>query len=722
MNILYICADPGIPIHGDKGAAIHVRVMIAALRRQGHSVTLLTPRIDGDQPVEGTVFHVPLPAGDKSLLAEQRKESRCLAYRTVLLEKAKTLLAEQDYQFIYERYSLWSDVGAQLHKATQLPFVLEVNSPLRKEALSYRSLHNDAQAAQIEAVQFQSATLISVVSQPLATYVVDKGAKHDAVRVLPNAVDPMNFHPGVRGHKLGLRDKKVIGFVGRIRPWHDVPTLLAALRILHQQDPAYHLILVGRGSEDLSIPPDLTSAVTCFGAVPHVAVPGYVAAMDVAVSPHINDHNSWFSPLKVFEYLACGVPTAAANVGQAGQLLQENEIGWVFEPENPHALADCIANIFDDQPQAKQTAWQGAEFVLKQFTWDYNAAVICALGNPIATSTQPLPIFDAKLRQRLFRATRPDLALDLMPHKIQKCWTQIKQVEVLKYKVKRRAVLAYQSNTGERIIGKVFKDDRGEHLHQIQRYLWKSGFNVKARDRIMVAQALGYAPKMRMQVQGFVPGVTLEDYAVSHDIRPMMPRIGRALAKLHRTRIPIQPPFPMPTWTVAHERESLHGTLERLEELCPEQMTTILPIYDSLIDKAHGLPTVKGYAPLHRDFYYSQVLIDGIDVYLIDFDLFAWGDPALDVANYVAHQHLLGLLQHNDWTAYTQASDLFLTSYLTDNPQPTAIFQQQFEWYKAATIFRLLTVVQTRPNMQAHFETLLQQAQLACYVPLIAVT
>ena len=40
---------------------------------------------------------------------------------------------------------------------------------------------------------------------------------------------------------------------------------------------------------------------------------------------------------------------------------------------------------------------------------------------------------------------------------------------------------------------------------------------------------------------------------------------------------------------------------------------------------------------IHRDFYADQVLVDGARLYLLDFDLFCLGDPALDAGNFIAH-------------------------------------------------------------------------------------
>jgi len=40
---------------------------------------------------------------------------------------------------------------------------------------------------------------------------------------------------------------------------------------------------------------------------------------------------------------------------------------------------------------------------------------------------------------------------------------------------------------------------------------------------------------------------------------------------------------------------------------------------------------------IHRDFYPSQVIVDGHRLWLLDFDLYCLGDPALDAGNFIGH-------------------------------------------------------------------------------------
>ena len=62
MRIAYVCADPGIPVWGSKGASIHVQEMLRAFLARGASITLLSPRIEGMPPADLTVVRtIALP-------------------------------------------------------------------------------------------------------------------------------------------------------------------------------------------------------------------------------------------------------------------------------------------------------------------------------------------------------------------------------------------------------------------------------------------------------------------------------------------------------------------------------------------------------------------------------------------------------------------------------------------------------------------------------------
>lgn len=773
MNILYLCADRGIPVRGHKGAAVHVRAMADAFSQAGHAVTILTPRpgpADGPAP-QAEIVEVPMPpeaAGD-----EAGRAAQTWAYAGILADGASAMIAGEGsepsprFDFIYERYSLWSDAGAQLVAATGLPLVLEVNAPLIEEASRYRGLGDAALAAEIQRRQLAAATGVAVVSDALRAYVVAHGARPERVHVLPNGVDPQHFHPAVRGGSVrgayGLDGRVVLGFVGRPRPWHDLETLLVAAALLRRDDPRIHLLLVGEMPDDLPARlacHGLSEATTLTGPVPHDDVPRHIAAMDVAVSTHLpaDPTEFYFSPLKLFEYLACGVPVVAADIGQPSQILRAGETGYLYPPGDPAALAGCIRTLLSDPAHARAIAWQGAIAVLAEYTWERNARRVCALvgsgewgvGNgewevgggewevgsmsPLAPSLGPvpsggcalsdralrpasqLPILDPKLRQRLYRATRADLAGPFLEELLQQSAVAsrrqplvVERIDVLKHKPGRRCVLGYdlaQPGAGAeplRVVGKVFRDERGQRLHGLQTGLWAGGFGPAAADGIHVPRSLGYVPEMRMHVQQRSPGRTLNDLAQHGSIAPFVPRCAATLAKLHGTAADPA----LATYQLADELASLERFNAELVTRLPEQASRIRGLHARLAGWAAALPPAPQLTPVHRDFYYSQVLIDGPRLTLIDFDLLALGDPAIDVANFAAHLLFLGLDKLGDLNALAREAQSFVDAYRCRAPVD-ASFDQRRTFYQAATLFRLMNVVTARPGLAQHFETLAQ--------------
>jgi len=760
MKILYLCADRGIPVRGNKGASVHVRAMANAFARAGHAVTILTPRpgpADGPA-VSAEIVEAPLPAPAAGA-GDPRVEAELQAVRLSqdLLRAARDLHAQRSFDLIYERYSLWSDAGAWLSLATGLPLVLEVNAPLIEEAQRYRSLADVETASAIERTQLAAAAAVSVVSEALRQYVIARGAAAERVFVVPNGVDAQHFHPAVRGgsvrHAYNLHDRIVIGFVGRPRPWHDLETLLAAVARLREDDPRYHLLLVGEMPGDLAAQLQqygLHDAATLTGAVAHDDVPRHIAAMDVAVSTHLPSQEAdfYFSPLKLFEYLACGAPVVAADIGQPSQIVRHGVTGFLYPPGDAAALAGCIQDLLRDPARARELAWQGAAEVLQRYTWDGNArqvlgwiqagessqgAAAAALAaasapEPAAESGPTLPLIDPKLRQRLYRATRPDLAAPFLSEVLvddgvmdRLDLLSVDAIDVLKYKPGRRCVLAYglqlrdgrtdAGSTG-RVIGKVFRDDRGGRLHALQQALWQDGFGPCAGDQVFVPRSLGYVPEMRMQVQECAPGVTLNELATTGPLLEPVTRCAQALAKLHHAPPPascghgvtLQP------YRLDDETGRLDAYTSTILAWRQDQAGRVLALRSALARWADGLPAPQALTMVHRDFYYSQVLFHRSQLTLIDFDLLSLGDPAIDVANFTAHLAFLGLDKLAGMDALVAESEQFMATYARHAAVDSA-FLRRWAWYEAATFFRLLNVVAPRPGLAHTFDPLLERAE-----------
>src|SRR5260370_22136858 len=105
--------------------------------------------------------------------------------------------------------------------------------------------------------------------------------------------------------------------------------------------------MVGEGREGDHLWEDVSQRGLCekvhlSGAVAPHEVPGYLASMDVAAAPYPNLPQFYFSPLKVFEYMAGGLPVVASRIGQLGKLIEPGVNGLLVPPGDASALAPAL--------------------------------------------------------------------------------------------------------------------------------------------------------------------------------------------------------------------------------------------------------------------------------------------------------------------------------------------------------------------------------------------
>ena len=136
----------------------------------------------------------------------------------------------------------------------------------------------------------------------------------------------------------------VIGFLGTLKPWHDIDNLVRAFSIVHGHDPNVRLLVIGDGPQRKAMQFALSERGllkdTHFtGSVAPQDVPSLLACMDVAVAPYVESENHYFSPLKLFEYMAAELPVVAAATGQIKEVIRDEENGLLYPPGDSFAMA-----------------------------------------------------------------------------------------------------------------------------------------------------------------------------------------------------------------------------------------------------------------------------------------------------------------------------------------------------------------------------------------------
>jgi glycosyltransferase involved in cell wall biosynthesis len=407
MKILYICSDSGIPILGRKGASVHVRSLVSAFTRAGHSVVVATPLLtkspwEPPASLDAQILHVPASEATVGSVDAVRSYNDALGAANTLPGELRRILYNQQLEakllrrfkddppdFVYERAAVFSRAGVTVARALGVPLVVELNAPLALEQATYRGSHLPELAGQAERATLAGADVVLTVSAPLRNYVIGQGVAPERVEVMPNGIDTDLFAPAVASEAVrarwGIGPGPVLGFVGGLRPWHGVRAFPELVEGLVARHPRLQIVIAGDGPlrQELSAAfadRRLTGHVVFAGTVAHEDIPDLVRLFDIALAPYDeSDHLFYFSPLKLFEYMGCGVPVVAAALGQIADVIRHDENGVLYSPGDHAGLADACERLLDDPLLRQRLGRAAAEAVHRRFTWRQNARRIVEL-------------------------------------------------------------------------------------------------------------------------------------------------------------------------------------------------------------------------------------------------------------------------------------------------------------------------------------------------------
>lgn len=371
MRIAYVCADPGVPVFGTKGSSIHVQSVIRGFLGIGAEIDLFATRLDGPIPDDlADVRPHWLPAVPKGDLADREKAS-IGANRSL----HAALRREGPFDLLYERYSLWSFAAMEYTRETAVRSVLEVNAPLVEEQLRYRGLVDRSSAESVAQRVFAAAGTIVAVSREVAEYIERFPGLRGRPHVVENGVDPSRFPSGTPPSHPAPPGTFTVGFVGTLKPWHGLDVLVDAFAALQRTRSESRLLVVGDGPEREGLVARLeaagaSEAAHLVGAVRPDEVPGLLASMDVAVAPYPAQTGFYFSPLKVFEYMAAGRPIVASRIGQIAEIVQHERNGLLCEPGDAAALLAGIDRVRSDPLLAMALGANARATVLQHHSWD----------------------------------------------------------------------------------------------------------------------------------------------------------------------------------------------------------------------------------------------------------------------------------------------------------------------------------------------------------------
>ena len=209
------------------------------------------------------------------------------------------------------------------------------------------------------------------VSNRLAEYVHEKlGLQR--VATVTNGSDPDLFRPDIfDSREFGIEPGflNVVWIGSADIAWHNIDLMKQTALWLSTQPGrpkvAFHLIGTLPGNTD-----DLGPNIRYHGPQPYTALPAWLAGMDIGLCLYQPGPADFSSPLKLFDYLSCGLTVVSTAQPQICEILSQLEANDLVVPtDDPQALGKTLLRLADNRHRMKSLGERGRRLVIEKFNW-----------------------------------------------------------------------------------------------------------------------------------------------------------------------------------------------------------------------------------------------------------------------------------------------------------------------------------------------------------------
>lgn len=371
MRVFYLCyAD----LHKPLGGTRHIIEVVQHLARLGHRVDLFAqgPAPDGlfSDHVKVHVVHTP--------------SIRIVGWVLFYIRSAFTMWLEgrrNRPDVIYVREMVYNLFPGLASRALHCPLFIEVNGPILDEMRMVGSGWFELWLIKTtQRISLRSADRVVAVAEGLADQLVDL-YEIDRTRILvvPNGTDPDLLQPGEEAESqrsLGMEPGPVVGFLGSCYPYHDIDTLITAAPAILEGCPGTRFLIVGDGYMrstwmERTEREGLADHFVFTGQTPYEDIARHLKAFTVGIALFAQESHQKMnrSPMKLYDYMACGIPTIATDLIGLGDVVRHYRAGLTIPPNDAPSLAKAALTLLTDRSLSAEMGHCARQAAVSYFNW-----------------------------------------------------------------------------------------------------------------------------------------------------------------------------------------------------------------------------------------------------------------------------------------------------------------------------------------------------------------
>jgi glycosyltransferase involved in cell wall biosynthesis len=393
LRVLYVAG--AVEAFGTSGGSIHIQEVACGLRDIGHEVLVLPMRGKAD------VGRGTLDCGVPVRTMRWRKELALLG-----LPRVRRAIGAFRPDVVMERFYNFAGAGVLASHRRGIPLLLEVNAPMTDPPGSLKTRLDRLLLGSMRRWAVTQGRWSDAIVTPLASTVPPEVGR-EKIHELPWGANVERFDPSRRlqrdakkslANELGLSlDYPVAAFVGSFRRWHGVEHFAEAARRLIGMGVPISFLALGGGPEleglrarvaAWGLPP---GRFVFTGPQPHERVPELLSLVDIGVAPFdvashapLAEYGFYWSPLKVFEYMAMALPVVTIDIPPLNDIVREGREGLLFITGDIDGLVLALGRLAGDAGLRERLGESARQRVVANYSWQAHCVALDRILRKIA--------------------------------------------------------------------------------------------------------------------------------------------------------------------------------------------------------------------------------------------------------------------------------------------------------------------------------------------------